>query len=128
MKSEPTLPLLRLADAGLTLSNSWHRDNDVTLYDGDCRDLLADLPNGAAQLIVTSPSYNIGEQYERRLGLQNYLRDQKEVIGLCIDKLRPGGSICWQIGNHVNEGGAYRLGIPLYPCLGRRGPKRKRAA
>ena len=128
MKSEPALPFLRLANAGLTLSNSWHRDNDVTLYEGDCRGLLADLPNGAAQLIVTSPPYNIGERCERRTALQDYLRRRNEVIGRGIDKLRPGGSVCWAIGNHVDGGGANRLDILLHPFFGRRGARRKRAA
>jgi adenine-specific DNA-methyltransferase len=47
-----------------------------------------------AQLIVTSPPYNIGKKYEKRVQLSDYLRREEEVINLCIDRLRPGGSIC----------------------------------
>jgi adenine-specific DNA-methyltransferase len=104
----------------LILSNDWGNDNDITLFCGDCRDLLDKMPDGSVQLIVTSPPYNIGKQYERRIDLKDYLKREREVINLCIDKLRPGGSICWQIGNHVDEGEIFPLDILLYPFFAER--------
>src|SRR5437868_14791894 len=97
-------PSLRWTESALTLGDSWHPDNDVTLFEGDCRALLAQVPPASAQLIVTSPPYNIGKKYEKRVLLSDYLRREEEVINLCVDRLRPGGSICWQIGNHVDDG------------------------
>jgi adenine-specific DNA-methyltransferase len=105
----------------LTVSNLWHQKNDATLFHGNCLDLLADMPDDSAQLIITSPPYNIGKQYERRVTLADYLAREKKVIGLCIDKLRPGGSICWQIGNHVDNGEIFPLDILLYPYFAGRG-------
>ncbi len=110
-----------MTHSGTLVSNLWHPDNDVTLFHGDCRELLADVPNGSVQLVVTSPPYNIGKRYEKRVGLSEYLRREKEVIDLCIDKLRPGGSICWQIGNHVDDGEVFPLDILLYPFFAERG-------
>lgn len=105
----------------LTIGNRWDPGNDVTLYHGDCRDLLTQLPDGSVQLIVTSPPYNIGKNYERRVDLDSYLRREKEVIDGCIDKLRPGGSICWQVGNHVDDGEVFPLDILLFPYFKARG-------
>lgn len=105
----------------LTIGTHWNADNDVTLYHGDCRDLLAQIPDGSVQLVVTSPPYNIGKSYERRVDLDSYLRREKEVINACIDKLKPGGSICWQVGNHVDEGEVFPLDILLYPFFKGRG-------
>lgn len=105
----------------ITLSSRWNAKNDVTLFRGDCRNLLAAMPDESAQLIVTSPPYNIGKQYERRMTLADYLAREKEVINLCIDKLRRGGSICWQIGNHVDAGEIFPLDILLYPYFAGRG-------
>lgn len=49
---------------GRTIVTSWDVENDATLFTGDCRELLLQLPNDSAQLIVTSPPYNIGKSYE----------------------------------------------------------------
>lgn len=104
---------LRLVTDSITMSNHWDISNDVTLFSGDCRDLLAEIPTGSAQLIVTSPPYNQRKEYERRVTLSDYLLREEQVINLCIDKLRPGGSICWQIGNHVDDGEVFPLDIPV---------------
>lgn len=106
---------------GLRIGRAWSPDNDATLFTGDCCDLLAQLPNGTAQLIVTSPPYNIGKSYERRVALEAYLAREEKVIDACIDKLKPGGSICWQTGNHVDSGEVFPLDILLYDFFKGRG-------
>ena len=45
----------------------------VALYQGDCVELMSSLPAGAIDLTVTSPPYNIGKEYERKLELEEYL-------------------------------------------------------
>lgn len=101
--------------------DAWHPDADIVLYRGDCRDLLHAVADGSIQLVVTSPPYNIGKKYEKRVVLEDYLRRQREVIDLCVDKLAPGGSICWQVGNHVDAGEVYPLDVLLYPYFKDRG-------
>jgi DNA modification methylase len=81
---------LRLADGSVTLSNHWHEANDVTLFHGDCRELLAEIRPASAQLIVTSPPYNQDKEHEKRVTLSEYLRREEKVISLCIHRLRPG--------------------------------------
>jgi len=41
--------------------------NTITLYTGDCLDFLQEIPDKSAALVVTSPPYNIGKEYEKRL-------------------------------------------------------------
>ena len=105
----------------LKISDAWDVENNVTLFTGDCREFLQQLPDHSAQLVVTSPPYNIGKSYERRTSLEAYLAREKEVINLSIDKLKPGGSICWQVGNHVDAGEVFPLDILLYEFFTRRG-------
>ena len=108
----------------LDLRESYSGGAAVTLYHGDCRDLLRQIPAGSAQLVVTSPPYNIGKRYEKKKALEDYLAEQDEVIGLCAERLAEGGSICWEVGNHIagaNE--VVPLDIALYPLFVSRGLK-----
>jgi len=52
---------------------------EVVFYTGDCLDFLRSLPDGLARLVVTSPPYNIGKRYERRIRLDDYLKGQERV-------------------------------------------------
>lgn len=92
-------------------------EDKVTLYNGDCLDLLKSIPNEIAQLIVTSPPYNLGKEYEKKLTLNLYLNKQKQVINECYRVLRPSGSICWQVGNYIDNGEVMPLDILLYPIF-----------
>lgn len=76
--------------------------NDVTLYTGDCLRLLREIPESSVQLVVTSPPYNLGKIYEGKQSIEDYLSLQRAVIDECVRITRPGGSICWQVGNHIN--------------------------
>ncbi len=82
---------------------------------------MAQLPRKSMKLIVTSPPYNIGKSYERRTGLSDYIADQEKVIAECVKLLHPQGSICWQVGNHVQSGEIFPLDILLYPIFVRFG-------
>jgi adenine-specific DNA-methyltransferase len=95
--------------------------NDVTLYHGHCNDLLRQVPNGVADLVITSPPYNIGKEYEKKLDLEAYLDQQTEVIGECVRVLSNRGSICWQVGNYVENGAIIPLDTILYPVFSNAG-------
>ena len=72
------------------------------------------LDDESMDLIVTSPPYNIGKSYEKRSPLDQYVQDQAQVISECVRLLRPTGSICWQVGNHVQKGEIFPLDMVLY--------------
>lgn len=93
------------------------QQNAATLHKGDCLDLLSQIPEGEVQLVVTSPPYNIGKKYEKRITLDDYYAQQERVITECVKRLAPGGSICWQIGNHVTDNAIVPLDILLFPIF-----------
>lgn len=91
------------------------RDSDVDIACVDNLAFMRPLPDESFHLIVTSPPYNIGKEYERRDSLDSYLANQSAVIAECVRLLSPGGSICWQVGNHVTRHGEIvPLDITLY--------------
>jgi adenine-specific DNA-methyltransferase len=77
-------------------------------------EFMRPLKKGSMKLIVTSPPYNIGKSYESRTGLEAYVKDQAQVIAECVRLLHPNGSLCWQVGNHVQKGEVFPLDIVLY--------------
>ena len=92
-------------------------DERAVVYEGGCLELLHDVPDDSVSLVVTSPPYNIGKSYERRKSLTQYVEFQKAVITECCRVLKPGGSICWQVGNYVDEGRIVPLDYLLFPVF-----------
>lgn len=94
-----------------------HRDRTARMACEDNLAFMRPLPDEGVQLIVTSPPYNIGKVYERRSPLAEYVKNQAQVISECVRLLAPGGSICWQVGNHVDNGEITPLDLVLYPIF-----------
>ena len=90
-----------------------------------CRDNLAFIaetfPAESVQLILTSPPYNLGKSYERRRSLSVYLEAQERILTACAKILCAGGSLCWQVGNWVDEGEVVPLDAVLYPLFKKQG-------
>lgn len=68
-------------------------------------------------LVVTSPPYNIGKEYESQMPLEDYVAWQKRIIEKIYPRLKAEGSICWQVGNYVENGSITPLDIELAPIF-----------
>ena len=102
----------------LPLKNLFSDNKDShVLHEGDAKNFLENnnLKN-KIRLIVTSPPYNIGKEYEKVKALEDYLDDQIGIIKQLIDVMTDDGSICWQVGNFVDKktGHLVPLDIPFY--------------
>jgi len=75
---------------------------------------MRSLPSEQFKLIVTSPPYNLGKQYESKFTINEYLEKQQVVVSECVRLLHPQGSICWQVGNYVENGSIVPLDTLLY--------------
>ena len=84
---------------------------------------MARLPDRAVKLVVTSPPYNLGKDYEAKTSLDAWLGEQERVLSECARVLHPRGSICWQVGNHVSNGEIAPLDALLYPVFRAQGLK-----
>ncbi len=99
------------------ISEFFGPDERIVVHQGDCLDFLKSIPDQTQQLVVTSPPYNIGKEYEKRLELRQYLDQQARVITECARVLKQSGSICWQVGNYVKNGSIIPLDTILYPIF-----------
>src|SRR2546426_1674205 len=75
----------------------------IVLVQGDSLETLRALPAGVAKLIITSPPYNIGKEYETQTKLGHYLEWLNPIIREIVRVLSPHGSLCWQVGNYVED-------------------------
>ena len=107
----------------MNITQTFNKNSDLVLYNGDCMDLLKQLPDNFFKLVVTSPPYNIGKEYEKKEKLEVYLNSQRNVITNSVRILHENGSICWQVGNYVENGEIIPLDILLYPIFADLGMK-----
>lgn len=107
--------------ASIRIASSFDPSAGLVLYEGDCLDLLPQIPDGVVKLVVTSPPYNLGKPYETRMGLEEYVAQQSKVIEQCVRVTDDRGSICWQVGNYVDNGEIVPLDIVLYPTFASHG-------
>ena len=92
----------------------------------ECQDNLEFMHSqdeGSMNLIITSPPYNIGKEYESRSSIDQYIKHQTATIAEAVRVLHPQGSICWQVGNHVDDGEIFPLDILLYGLFKNHGLK-----
>ncbi len=98
----------------IQISPRFEKSARAVVFHGSCLDLLREIPDSSVQLVVTSPPYNIGKEYETRVSISSYADQQREVITECVRVLNPTGSICWQVGNYVCDGEIVPLDTVLY--------------
>lgn len=60
---------------------------------------MADLPDSSVHLMVTSPPYNVGKDYDKDLSLGEYLEMLKRVWSEVFRVLVPGGRACINVAN-----------------------------
>lgn len=85
----------------------------IEIVRGDCMDIMRKLKAGSVDLVFTSPPYNIGKAYEKRVSLRLYRDWMAVVVRETARLLRDGGSACWQVGSWVQGKHPKREYLPL---------------
>jgi len=108
---------------GIRIYSSFSEDRRLVVHTGDVSDFIQTIPDGAVRLVVTSPPYNIGKQYETRVALKDYMAYQTKMIKELVRVVASDGSICWQTGNYVQNGEIFPLDMFYYPAFVKHGLK-----
>ena len=80
----------------------------------DANVFMNTLQDNSIKLIITSPPYNIGKEYETKTSIEAYLSNMKPLLKNMVRVLSLDGSLCWQVGNYVDKGEVYPLDIFYY--------------
>jgi adenine-specific DNA-methyltransferase len=92
-------------------------DGPAALFQGDCELLLSAMPENSVDLIVTSPPYCMGKAYEKNNDLSSFISSHDRILPMAIRVLKPGGSLCWQVGFHVKDSIATPLDFLVYQAV-----------
>ena len=90
---------------------------DAMILRGDCRETLKAIRSESVNLVVSSPGYNLGKEFEQKQPLDKYLEDMIPVLKELYRVLTPNGSLCWETGNFVEDGEVFPLDIFFYPMF-----------
>lgn len=98
----------------VTIASRYSTDAHIVLHGGSNVQFLASLPSDSVKLVVTSPPYNVGKSYETKTAIESYLEAQRGVARELYRVLSHDGSLCWQVGNYVEDGEVFPLDIYYY--------------
>ena len=97
------------------IKKTYNKDNDVTLFKGDCLQLLKKINSESVDIIITSPPYCIGKAYENpKDDIETFIDQHKIIFTDVYRVLKQGGSICWQIGYHISNSSILPLDYFVY--------------
>lgn len=94
------------------------------IWNGDAASVLRRMPEKELfDFVITSPPYNIGKSYEKKSTLKQYIEWHTSVISDIVLRTKSTGSICWQVGNYVNNGSIAPLDYLFHPIFDQLGLK-----
>ena len=92
-----------------------HRSGEeFVVYNGDCIKLLSAMSDDTVNLIVTSPPYFMGKNYDRSYDIEDFYNDHKLLAPHASRLIVPNGNVCWQVGYHVKNETIIPLDFAVY--------------
>jgi adenine-specific DNA-methyltransferase len=85
-----------------------------TLFHGDSSKLIDAMPAESVDLVFSSPPYCIGKEYESARSVEDFRTTHEALLPRLVRLLKPGGSLCWQVGTHVTNGVATPLDYLIF--------------
>lgn len=100
------------------MDNFIYNDTKIQLYNEDCIKVFRSLDNESIDLIVTSPPYCMGKEYENISDdIDSFISLNKKAITEAQRVLKKGGNLCWQIGFHVKDSIIVPLDCLIYQIV-----------
>ncbi|HPX71307.1 MAG TPA: site-specific DNA-methyltransferase [Acholeplasmataceae bacterium] len=90
-------------------------NKEITIINSDCVEVLKNIKEEKVSLIITSPPYCMGKEYENpEDDINSFVSLNTQVIKESVRILKNGGSLCWQVGFHVKQGIIVPLDYHIY--------------
>jgi adenine-specific DNA-methyltransferase len=88
--------------------------SEFVIYNGDCIDLLAEMADGVTDLLLTSPPYFMGKNYDRSYKVDEFYADHRKLAPHINRIIRTEGNVCWQVGYHVQSNSILPLDFAVF--------------
>lgn len=75
----------------------------------DALAFLCGLPANSVDLVISSPPYFMGKEYDQSCSLDDFIEAHEKLLTQLVRIVKRGGSICWQVGHHVKN----KVVVPL---------------
>ena len=95
-----------------------YKGGEARVYKGNCFKMFEEIEDKSVSLVITSPPYCIGKEYEDESDdINSFKRNNRRALKESIRILKPGGSLCWQVGYHVNKAHTLPLDVVIYNLI-----------
>lgn len=102
----------------MILEQEYNANNECTLVNDDCFNLLNDMKDESVDLIVSSPPYCIGKSYESPMDdLETFIQLHEQLFPELFRVLKQGGSLCWQVGYYSDDVEVTPLDFIIYDIV-----------
>ena len=82
----------------------YYQDEWVTIYHGDCREILPEWDANFVDLVITSPPYNAGKEYEHGVSRVRYIQELEKTSRDLFLRMKLDGRVCWNVTNTMGSG------------------------
>lgn len=95
----------------------FYSNKEVKIFNGDSLKLIQTIPDETVDLVVTSPPYFMGKEYDRSKKVEDFIESHQVLFPEIIRVTKNGGSICWQVGYHSEKDNLIPLDYLIYEIL-----------
>jgi DNA modification methylase len=99
---------------GTKLNKIKLKDVHNSIINGEALSIMKKIPSKSVGLIITSPSYEVGKEYENGDSFEKYLQFHEEVIKEAKRILKDNGAIYWNVAQTPKNGEILPLGAIFY--------------
>lgn len=92
-----------------------------SIIHGDALSVMRKLPKKSINLIITSPPYQVGKEYEYKNSFEDYLKFNEEIIKESQRVLKDNGAIYWNVAQTPQNGEMIPLGAVFYNLFKKNG-------
>lgn len=86
------------------------------LWHGDCLELMKNIPDNSVDLIITSPPYFIGKEYEKGVDI-DYTEFTEKYLTECYRILKSGRNMMLQVGCRIENGNNIPIPYTIWPVI-----------
>lgn len=93
----------------------------IELIQGDCLEKMKEIPDGSIDLVVSSPPYNVGIEYNSHDDNKEWAEYEKWMADILVEMyriVRDGGRVCWNIPSFSSRQNLYRIFSSLFDDAG----------